>query len=319
MSAAADHDTGSQTAARFHRYVDLPAELRIKIIKHFIANFRNHRPAQKFAPFTVIHSEWQHELEYDTMLFGTLYLGIDDLPAFRVMFNQHRCHCLSEVIIHVHINNTAMASSKKEDDNTNDTQIRLSRAHDLVVKTVASILESVESAILGKTQSAKPGLELNIAILVPKDEDHSDLHEVFCAAGGIDCDFSRLVPAKSIRTFSRLFLSFGWFRTPRNQFSIKLTPSSLLTLIHRLPNLEHADFSFFSAWAMSATTSMFKDPDSVLSHRTFGSPWQCLFLMEVAANDSCSTTNQHLSSTPNAENHVYDDEAALPQPGPICD
>lgn len=273
MPAATDHDTDSQTAARFHRYVDLPAELRIKIIKYFIANFRQRvpqnktweTPKERLAPCALVHSEWQNELEVQRELFGSLYLTVNDLSSFRLILNQYRCNCLSKITIAVYVHTPDITSTDKYHDTTNNTQVKITRTCDFVVDSVARVLDSIGSATASKTNSAQAWLKLRTLVIIPSDEDNRDLHMSFWGAGGMDCDFSQLPPATFIREYTQNFLWYDYSRAPPDPKIVILNPSSLLTLIHRMPNLEHAKVSVTALSPINRATSKCHTADTEAS------------------------------------------------------
>lgn len=242
-------DPEEQTLVQFHRYVDLPAELRIKIIQEFIADLRKQLrsstraarlfPFGKFAPFALIHSEWQYEFEAEQELFGSLCLSTNDLSAFHAMTNQHRRDSLSKLTLRVNVNNTAVEFNRQMLHANRDRAV-ISRACGFIINSVATILESVAHATHTGPQGTRAGLELHIQITIPGDKEHFHLRHALSPDDGIDCDFSQLPPLHTIRKFSQQRLRSSQAYALGYPKMFFLTPSSLLTLVRRMPNLEQA-------------------------------------------------------------------------------
>lgn len=264
MAAATDTNVDEQTLVEFHQYVDLPAELRIKIIQEFIAALREQRcsrprlagpfPFGKFALFAVIHSEWQHEFETERELFGSLCLSTDDLPAFCKMINQHRSRALSKVGLRVYITDQVISFSGPVND-------VVSRAGDFIVNSVATILESVKYATSGGLQTTKAKLELDIKITAPRNLAYPRFSHTSTLPDGIDCDFSRLPLFHAARKLSQRQFTFSEWHPLRHPNLLLLSPSSMLNLASRMPSLEEADAGISSGASIGAINGKpkFKD------------------------------------------------------------
>lgn len=250
MSTASDMGPDKQTLVQFHRYVDLPAELRIKVIQEFIMDLREeHRfryqlGRPQFARFAVIHSEWQHEFEAEQELFGGLCLSTDDLPAYRAILNQHRRDSLSKLTLRVYIDNTAVGFNRQIDHRSGRAGV-VSRAGALIVNSMATILESVEDSIQNGSQAARAGLEIQTQIMIPGfgvdgDDDHRRLRGILSSNRGIDCDFSQLPVLHTARKFSQPILTHSQVLAMGHPMLLFLNPLSLLSLVRRMPNLEQA-------------------------------------------------------------------------------
>lgn len=265
MAATSDTDADKQTPVQFHQYVDLPAELRINIIQHFIAALREQRrsrsgmarplPSGKLAPFAVIHSEWQHELEVEQELFGSLCLSTDDLPAFHEVLNQHRSRALSEVGLRVCIDDQVISFS-------GPVSGVVSRASDFIVNSVATILESVKYATSGGFQTTKAKLELYTQIMTPYDLGYPRFRHASTLPDGIDCDFSRLPLIHATRKLSQRKFRFNRWHSLRHPRLLHLSSSSMLGLATRMPNLEEADVGISSEASIGAISGKpkFTDP-----------------------------------------------------------
>lgn len=280
MSAASDTVPDKQTLAQFHRYVDLPAELRIKIIQEFIVGLRERLrsrprsagplPFGKFAPFAVIHSEWQHEFEAEQELFGSLCLSTDDLTTYHGMVNQHRRDSLSKVTLRVLINNTAVEFNNQIDHIRGNTGVR-SRASGFIVNSMTTILEGVTHVIHNGRQATRAGLELHTQIMVSGGEDHRGLRTALCSPDGIQCDFSQLPPLHTIRRFSQQGLKPRQLRALGASKVLFLNPSSLLAFVRWMPNLEEA-VAGIPAWASVGDISgKFKYTGPTCSSPPYGS------------------------------------------------
>ncbi|KAI7776978.1 hypothetical protein LA080_004273 [Diaporthe eres] len=239
MSAATNMDPDKQTSVQFHHYFKLPAELRIKIIQEFITDLRQQLRLPKFAPFTVIHSEWQHEFEAEQELFGSLCLSTEDLPAYLGMVNQHRGDSLSKLTLRVYINNTAIEFSRHMYHISGTTGV-CSRASSFIVNSMVTILDSVVYSVPTGSQATRAGLELHTQIMIPGDEGHRDLRTVLSLPDGICCDFSQLHPLHTIRSFSQERLLASQQRALGIGMMLFLNPSSLLTFVRCMPDLEQA-------------------------------------------------------------------------------
>lgn len=247
MAAASDTGADKQIPAQFHQFVDLPAELKIKIIQEFIASLQEKRRSRPrmdgplpFAPFAVIHSEWQHEIEAQQELFGSLCLSTDDLPAFRKMLNQHRSRFLSKVGLRVCIDDQVISFS-------GPPSAVVSRASNFIADSVATILENVEDATRAGFQTTKAKLELYTQIMTPYDLGYSSFSRGSSLPDGIDCDFSRLPLIHSTHKLSQRQYRFGKWLSLRHPKLLLLSPSSMLSLATRMPNLEEADVGISSA------------------------------------------------------------------------
>lgn len=263
MSRPGDVDADEQTVAQFHQYVDLPSELKIKVIQEFIASLRKPLPSpfarlplDKFAPFAVVHSEWQHEFEAEQELFGSLCLSTDDLPTFQLMLNQHRRNSLSKVTLRVYINNTVVEYNKQTDHDSENTTV-VSRVGDFIVNSVATVLESVEKAISTGPQAIRARLEVHTQIMMPSYTDHSRLRNALSPANGIDCDFSQLPLTHSTRKFSQRWIKHSEVPGLGHVMTLLLSPSSLLTLASRMPNLEEAEAMVSSSASFDVTNGKF--------------------------------------------------------------
>lgn len=257
MAAASDADADKQTPAQFHQFVDLPAELKIKIIQEFIANLREQRrsrprrdgplPFGKFALFAVIHSEWQHEFEAQQELFGSLCLSTDDLPAFRTMLNQQRSRFLSEVGLRVFIDDKVISFS-------GPISAVVSRASDFIINSVAAILKIVEHATRTASQTAKAKLGFYTQIMTPYGLGlgHPRFRQASSQPNGIDCDFSLLPLTQATRKLSQRKVPYFQWQDLRYPRMLHLSPSSMLSLASRMPNLEEADIGISSKSSISA-------------------------------------------------------------------
>lgn len=261
MPGQGDVDADKRTMARFHQYVDLPGELKIRVIQEFIASLRKqvrHRsarlPFEKFAPFAVVHSEWQHEFEAQQELFGSLCLSSDDLPTFQLMLNQHRRNSLSKFTIRVYINNTVVEYNEQIDD---ENTAVVSQVGDFIVNSVATVLESVERAISTGPQAIRARLEVHTQIMMPSYTDHSRLRNALSPANGIDCDFSQLPLTHSTRKFSQRWIKHSEVPGLGHMMTLLLSPSSLLTLVSRMPNLEKAEAMVPSSATFDVTNGKF--------------------------------------------------------------
>lgn len=256
----ADADADEQTSVQFHQFVDLPAELRIKIIQEFITALRKQRrsrpplagplPFPKFAPFAVIHSEWQHEFEAEQELFGSLCLSTDDLPAFHKMLNEHRSRFLFEVGLRVCIDNKVINFSEQ-------SGAVVYRAGKFIVNSVATILESVENATRVGFQTTEAKLELYTQIITPQG-----FHRASSLPSRIKCDFSRLPLIHPTRKLSQRRFKYGQWNSLGYPRMLLISPSSMLTLASRMPNLEEADVGISSGASTGAIRgkSEFIDP-----------------------------------------------------------
>lgn len=265
MAAASDTDADKQTPAQFHQFVDLPAELRIKIIQQFISTLREprrprsrlagHLPFGKFAPFAVIHSDWQHEFEAQRELFGSLCLSTDDLPSFGKMLNQHRSLSLSEVGLRICIDDQVINFS-------GPVSAAVSRASDFIVNSMATILETVKYATSGEFQTTKAKIGLYTQIMTPYDLGYPQFSRDSSLPDGIDCDFSRLPLIHSIRKLSQRQYRYNRWYSFRHPRLLLLSPSSMLSLATRMPNLEEADVGVSSEASMGAISGKpkFTDP-----------------------------------------------------------
>lgn len=252
-------DADDQDQPKFPRYVDLPSELRIKVIQEFIASLRKQRSgpyfrrlarlasfeaaisSSRFAPFTVVHSEWQHLVEAQQELFGNLSLFAEDLPAFHQMSNQRRCNSLTRIFLKIVIKNTVINPNGVVEDDMSDANI-ITRAGEYIVSSVARVLETVAEATLMNPQAKAAQLELRTHIALPFDAEHARLTETFSLANGIDCDFSQLQLAHGVSAFAqRDFVSIRHWVNMRGDRTLLLSLSSLLTLFGRMPNLEQVN------------------------------------------------------------------------------
>lgn len=250
MSTASDMGPDKQTLVQFHRYVDLPAELRIKVIQEFIIDLREeHRfryqlGRPQFARFAVIHSEWQHEFEAEQELFGGLCLSTDDLPAYRAILNQHRRDSLSKLILRVHINNSAVGFNRQIDHASGRAGV-ISRAGAFIVNSMATILESVEYSIQNGSRATRAGLEIQTQVTIPgfggdEDDYHVRLRGILSLTKGIDCDFSQLPVLHTARKFSQPGLTHSQYLALGHPMLLFLNTPSLFSLLRRMPNLEQA-------------------------------------------------------------------------------
>lgn len=258
MSAATNMDPDKQTLVQFHHYFDLPAELRVKIIQEFITDLSQQLPLPKFAPFAVIHSEWQHELEAEQELFGSLCLSTEDLPAYLGMVNQHRRDYLSKLTLRVYINNAAVGFNREMYRISGTTGL-CSRAGPFIVNSMVAILDSVACSI--PNEATRAGLELHSQIMIPGDEGHRDLRKVLTLPDGISCDFSQLRPLHTIRSFSQERLPASQQRALGIGRMMFLSPSSLLTFVRCMPNLEQAVIGISNWQSIRGISGKFKFTD----------------------------------------------------------
>lgn len=265
--------------AQFHQYADLPGELRIKVTREFIVGLRNHLhsiprsarlPFEKFAPFALVHSEWQHEFEAEQELFGSLSLCTNDLPAFHMMLNQRRRDFLLKVSLQVYINNTVVEYNGHTDHLRGNNAV-VSQVCDFIVSSVATILESVEHAICTGSQATKKRLEFQTQIMMPSDMDYSHLRRFLSLANGLDCDFSQLPLIHCTGKFSQRRFEFGQGIAVGHPMVLLLSPSSLLTLVSRMPNLEQADVSISSRASFGVVNSKFNNQGPKCSCNSCGS------------------------------------------------
>lgn len=220
-------------------YVSLPAELRINVIHEFIANFRRSTPLGKLAPFAAIHGEWQHELEAEEELFGSLCLTTDDLPSLLPMLSQHRRDVLSKVTFKVWVDNASIGLGE---EGNND--LAVSRTQDFIVQSMGRMLGVLDYIKLPKTQSIRTsGIEFHTEVGIPCNmASYRGLSRQLNWLEGVDCDFSQLLPTNCIRAFSSTVVDVGSRHLSASgpPWSLLLTPSSLFTLVGRMPNLERA-------------------------------------------------------------------------------
>lgn len=262
MAAVSDTDADKQTTAQFHQFVDLPAEMRIKIIQEFIHTLREERrsrprlagplPFGKFALFAVIHSEWQHEFEAQQELFGSLCLSTDDLPAFRTMLNQQRSRFLSEVGLRVFIDDKVISFSGQ-------FSAVVSRASDFIVNSVATILKIVEDTTRTASQTAKAKLGFYTQIMTPGDLGlgYPRFRQDSSQPNGIDCDFSLLPLTQATRKLSQRKVPYFQLQALSYPRLLSLSPSSMLSLASRMPNLEEADIGILSRASLSGISGRF--------------------------------------------------------------
>lgn len=220
-------------------YVKLPAELRINVIHEFIADFRKSTPFGKLAPFAAIHGEWQHELEAEEELFGSLCLTTNDLPALVPMLSQHRRDALSKVTFKLWVDNASIGVSEQGDKETAKM-----RTQDFVARSIGRILGILDHVKVARTQSIKTsGIEFHIQIGMPCTmANYRGLSQQLEWLKGVDCDFSQMRPINCIRTFSSsvVDLDSQHLSASGPPWTLLLTPSSLFTLVGRMPNLECA-------------------------------------------------------------------------------
>lgn len=267
MSAATNMDPDKQTLVQFHHYFKLPAELRIKIIQEFITDLRQQLRLPKFAPFAVIHSEWQHEFEAEQELFGSLCLSTEDLPAYLGMVNQHRRDSLSKLTVRVYINNAAIEFSRHMYHISGTTGV-CSRASSFIVNSMATILDSVVYSVPTGSQATRAGLELHTQIMIPGDEGHRDLRTVLSLPYGICCDFSQLHPLHKIRSFSQERLPASQQRALGIGMMLFLNPSSLLTFVRCMPDLEQAVVGISNWQSLRGISGKFKFTDPKRGRQT---------------------------------------------------
>ncbi|KAG8161011.1 hypothetical protein KVR01_009275 [Diaporthe batatas] len=243
MPASSSDGADKEALATFDRYPDLPGELRIKIIRGFIANWRDANPssgyrAHNFAMFAGLHSEWQQELEPQPELWGSLSLTADDLVTFRLMLSKLRRDSLSEVILWISIKDNVISPDGQAQHLINSSDIK-SRVSEFIVHSVSTLLECVDHCSSTCPRPVRKGIECYTKITYPKI--------MGLGSHTFDCDFSRIPITNAVCTFSQ----GKHFRGPRpigSSFSLiqnredflNLSPSSLLSLFSRLPNLERA-------------------------------------------------------------------------------
>lgn len=220
-------------------FINLPAELRINVIHEFIADFRKSTPFGKLAPFATIHSEWQHELESQEELFGSLCLENNDLPALLPMLSKHRRDALSKVTFKLWVDNADINVSEQVDKETAKL-----RTQDFVARSIGRMLGTLDHFKSARAQSNKTsGIEFHTQIGIPSTmANYRGLSQQLKWLEGVDCDFSQMLPINCIRTFSSsgVDLDSQHLSASGTPWSLLLTPSSLFTLVGRMPNLQSA-------------------------------------------------------------------------------
>lgn len=215
---------------------------RIKIIHAFLANFRKQSPPQKLAPFAVLHSEWQHELEPQDELWGSICLTPQDLPLYRVLLDQRRGDALSKVVLWVPIDGDAITPNRPDFGYVD----LIPGVNKLVVHSFSSLLKCVDYAKSLGSLPARKAVQFHTQITFPGDIQGMMLHN----STNFEFDFSQLPPTDAVSAFSQGQFVFSK-KTIREGVAhrqiengiLLLKRSALLSLFTRLPNLEDANVS----------------------------------------------------------------------------
>ncbi|POS71529.1 hypothetical protein DHEL01_v210079 [Diaporthe helianthi] len=189
MSAASDVEADMEPLARFDLWPNLPAEV-IKVIHEFLADFQKHSPSQKLAPFTALHSEWQHEVEPEAQLWGHMRLGLIDLPVYRMLLSQRRGDSLSAVSLWMSIGDNVLDVTHTDQAPIFhvETRARVARS---IIHCVSTLFKCLNYAKSMGSQRARKGVEFHTQITIPKDVKVSSL-VLRNVIGQFEIDFSQL-------------------------------------------------------------------------------------------------------------------------------